>query len=88
MNFFTIFTMVALVVSAQPSRLSRSKRDLTGWNRATNSLPHMNQHASRLPKSGNANIGAIMRHSGVTDRQKAKALLKAIQRIRRARSAR
>ena len=83
MNFLTIFAIFAIAL-AQPS-LSRGKRDLIGWNRQTNSLPHLNQAASRLPSKGNANLGAMMKHVGAfNDRAKAKLMLKAIQRLRRA----
>ena len=84
MNFLTIFAIFAIAL-AQPSTLSRGKRDLIGWNRQTNSLPHLNQAANRLPGRGNGNLGAMMKHVGaMNDRAKAKQILKAIQRIRRA----
>ena len=83
MNFLTLFAIFTIAL-AQPS-LSRGKRDLIGWNRQTNSLPHLNQAASRLPGQGNGNLGAMMKHTGaLNDRAKAKQILKAIQRIRRA----
>ena len=83
MNFLTLFAIFAIAL-AQPS-LSRGKRDLIGWNRQTNSLPHLNQAASRLPGQGNGNLGAMMRHTGaLNNRARAKQILKAMQQMRRA----
>ena len=70
MNFMTIFAIFALAL-AQPS-LSRGKRDLIGWNRQTNSLPHLNQAANRLPARGNGNLAAMMKHVGAVEAQAAR----------------